>query len=467
MQTKQKKILLVSPPYNFLYKQGKTRVQLNTPMITLPVIAAPLLNDGHLVEIADFNKTDSELSVLRNKLTYFQPDYVGISFTTPLVAKALIIASEIKKFNEDILVIAGGVHPSSFPEELLKESDFDMVVVGEGDFVLSELLKNSDISSVGNLVYKQGNNIISNPKNKLIMDLDTLPYPAWNLYDINNYESANMLARNTPAGWIETSRGCVCNCSFCNKNIAGRSFRVKSPKRVVDEIEFMFTLGFKEIHIVDDCFTTDMRRAEMICDEIMKRGLRFPWATVTGIRADMVNLGLLKKMRQAGCYRVCYGIESGNQTILDRCGKGETLEDITKAVKESKQAGLEVYGFFMLALPGETEGTMRDTLNFAKELNLDMAKVSITIPLPATPFYEELEAKGLIKTKDWSKYNFYVPANELYSHPTVDWHTVEKYFNSFYREFYFRPSFITKRFFKSLARGQLISDIRHFLRTPW
>ncbi len=467
MLNKQKKILLVNPSYSFLYKQGKTRVWLYTPSITLAVIAAPLLKDGHSVEILDLNKTDSELTVLRKKLTHFQPDYVGISFTTPLIEKAIIIASEIKKFNKDIIVIAGGVHPTSFPEELLKESDFDMVVTGEGDFVLSELLSNKETTSIGNLVYKKNGIIQSNPRNKLIKELDILPYPAWQLYNLSDYKVTKVMARNNPAGWIETSRGCVYNCSFCNKNIAGKTFRVKSPKRVTDEIEFMLSLGFKEIHIVDDGFTTDMKRAEMICDEIIKRGLRFPWATVTGIRADRVNLGLLKKMKQAGCYRVYYGIESGNQQILDGFGKGETLEDVRRAVRESRQAGLEVYGFFMLALPGETKETMRDTLNFAKELNLDMAKATITLPLPATPFYEELEEKGLIKTKDWSKYNTYVPAREVYTHPTVDWDTVDKYFNRFYREFYFRPEFITKRVFKSLLRGQIFSDIKHFLQTPW
>lgn len=468
MPEKKKRVLLINPSYSRLYQIGKTRAcVIYTPAINLATIAAPLIKDGHTVKIADFNRVDSETAALEKELSEFKPDYIGITFTTPLANKAAMFATMAKKFDPNIKVIAGGVHPTSFPDDILKNTDFDMVVVGEGDFVLSEVLKTDNLSSVGSLVFKENGNIISNPRNKLIKDLDILPYPAWHLYDIKSYKTTSLLTKANPAGWIETSRGCVASCSFCNKNIAGRTFRVKTPKRVVDEIEFMLKAGFKEVHIVDDCFCTDMKRAEVICDEIIKRGLRFPWAAVTGIRADRVNLGLLKKMKRSGCYRVCYGIESGNQQVLDCFGKGETLADIRKAVKETRQAGIEIYGFFMLALPGETEKSMRDTLNFAKELDLDMAKVSITIPLPATPFYDELEKKGLIKTKDWSKYNFYLPAREVYTHPTVDWDVVDRYFNNFYREYYFRPKFIVKRAFRSLASGQILADIKHFLQTPW
>ena len=462
------KILLINPSYAQLYEPGKTRTcVIYTPPINLAAIAAPLVQDGHMVRIADFNKTDSEASALRKELYDINPDYVGITFTTPLAKKAFEFASLIKKFDKGIKVVAGGVHATSFPEEILKESEIDMVVVGEGDFVFSEILKNDDLSSVKSLAYKENGKIVSNPRNQLINDLDRLPIPAWQLYDIESYKTTDLLARSNPCGWIETSRGCIGRCSFCNKNIAGLTFRVKSPKRVVDEMEHMLSTGFKEIHIVDDCFTANMKRAEQICDMIITRRLKFPWATVTGIRADRVNLRLLQKMKRSGCYRVYYGVESGNQKILDRCGKGETLEDISKAVRESKQAGLEVYGFFMLALPGETEETMQETINFAKRLDLDMAKVAVTMALPGTPFFEELDKQGLIKTKDWSKYNFYISAREVYTHPTVEWDVVAKYFDRFYKEYYLRPSFITKRFFKSLVRGQIISDIRHFLRTPW
>lgn len=468
MKIEKKRILLINPSYSFVYEAGKTKsCVIYTPSINLAVIAAPLLEQGHTVRILDLNKAESEIEALRRELSDFHPDYAGITFTTPLTPKAINFASEIKKFNRQIHVVAGGVHVSSFPQEVLESSEFDMAVVGEGDFVMPKLLGGEELSSISNLVYKQNGGIIVNPRDKLIKNLDQLAYPAWNLYNLAEYKTTELLARKNPAGWIETSRGCVYNCSFCNKNIAGKSFRVKSPKRVVDEMEYMLSCGFKEIHIVDDCFTMEMKRAETICDLILERGLRFPWATVTGIRADRVSLALLKKMRKAGCYRVYYGVESGNQRILDGFGKGETLEDIRRAVRDSQAAGLEVYGFFMLALPGDTEETMRDTLDFAKELDLDMAKASITMPLPATPFYDQLEKNNLLKTKDWSKFNLYVPAREVYEHPTVSWDIVDKYFSQFYREFYFRPKFIAKRAFRSLIRGQILADIKAFLTTPW
>jgi radical SAM superfamily enzyme YgiQ (UPF0313 family) len=276
-----------------------------------------------------------------------------------------------------------------------------------------------------------------------------------------------MLARKNPAGWIETSRGCPYNCVYCNKSVFGRNFRAKSIKRVVDEMEYMLTCGFKEIHIADDCFTVDIERAKGICNEIIKRGLHFLWAPVTGIRADRVDQELLNLMKKAGCYRVYYGIETGSNQILKIINKGETTELIRAAVEMSKKAGLEVFGFFMFALPGETEKTMRETIDFAKRLNLDLAKVSITVPLPSTRLFEQLKAECKIKETNWSRYNLYFPARDLYDHPTVGWDIVDAYYKKFYREFYFRPKFIIKRFLNSLLKGQLVDDIKSFFQVKW
>ena len=188
---------------------------------------------------------------------------------------------------------------------------------------------------------------------------------------------------------------------------------------------------------------------------------------MTGIRADRVDQELLTLMKRAGCYRVFFGIETGSDDVLKIINKGETCDDVRRAVRMSKKAGLEVHGFFMLALPGETEKTMRQTIDFAKELDLDMAKVAITVPLPSTPYFEQLDKAGRIKTKEWSKYNLYFPARELYDLPGLDWDTVEAYYKRFYREFYFRPRFIIKRFRESLLRGQLLNDIKSFLQVKW
>jgi anaerobic magnesium-protoporphyrin IX monomethyl ester cyclase len=266
---------------------------------------------------------------------------------------------------------------------------------------------------------------------------------------------------------METSRGCPYGCVYCNKSVFGRTFRVKSASRVVDEMELMLKEGIKEIHLADDNFTRDMVRAEKICQEIIERGLRFPWATITGIRVDRVNQRLLKKMKAAGCYRVYFGIESGSQRILNNIQKGINLKQVRQAIKWSKKAGLETFGFFMIALPGEELNDIKKTIKLATSLDLDMAKMSVTIPLPATPLYNELEEQGKIKTKNWSEFNLYLPAPAIYDHPNLDWGTIDKYYALFYRRFYFNPRFIAKRLLFSLKNRTLISDLRAALKTKW
>lgn len=349
-------------------------------------------------------------------------------------------------------MVGGGAHPSAMPRDVLESSEIDAVCIGEGDYSICQVAAGCYKNMPG-IAYKddEGYHIPPDENKCFIETLDDLPFPAWNLFKINEYKTSKFLARVNPAGYIETSRGCPYGCVYCGKKIFGRNFRCKSAKRVVDEMEYMLSCGFRELLITDDCFTFDIERAKIICVEILKRGLKFPWTTSNGIRADRVNNELLAMMKRAGCYRVAYGIESGDNDVLKLLHKGESLEEIKKAVKMSKENGLEVVGFFMLALPGETERTMRRTIDFAKELDLDLAKVSITIPFPGTQLFEELYKNGNIKMTKWSKINTNIAPRELYEHPDLSWDVIETYYRKFYREFYFRPNFILKKIVKKLA----------------
>ncbi|MHC4771688.1 MAG: B12-binding domain-containing radical SAM protein [Planctomycetota bacterium] len=266
---------------------------------------------------------------------------------------------------------------------------------------------------------------------------------------------------------METSRGCVYDCVFCNKNCFGRTFRVKSPERVVQDFQRVIDQGFKEIYLADDGFTTNMTRAKKVCDLLIENNIKIDWCTLNGIRADRVDLELLKKMKQAGCYRIYLGVESGNQGVLDRIKKGTKLEYLENAVTWGKQAGLEVVGYFMLGLPGDTEETMQQTIDFAKKLDLDLAKASVTIPLPATEMFNDLDAKHLIKTQDWTKYKFHSVPSSIYDHQTLSWPVIEKYYKKFYRQVYLRPSVILKKLVQSLNNKTLFSDLKLALSIKW
>ncbi|MBU3930700.1 B12-binding domain-containing radical SAM protein [bacterium] len=461
------KILLVNPPSESVYKNSKVKAGVPcSPVLSLAAVAAPL-TPNHDVKIFDGNIFENPYGKLKEEIINFLPDYLGVTITTPIYGEMKKITDMAKSINPGIITVVGGAHASSMPQDTLRADSLDIVVVGEGDFTFSEIVDAGGPEKVKGVFYKKDGEIIENPHREQIKDLDALPFPAWELFDLQKYSSGELLSRKTPSGWLETSRGCVFGCAYCNKSVFGRNFRVKSAERVIAEIEYMLHAGFKEIHIADDAFTTNIQRAKDICAGIIKRGLVFPWAPVTGIRIDGVDGELLHLMKKAGCYRVYYGIESGNQEVLDNIQKGIELEQVRKVVRMSKKEGLEVFGFFMIGLPGETERSMRDTINFAKELNLDMAKMSITVPLPATRLYEELNRAGKIKTADWSKYNLYAIPKEIFDHPNLSWGVIEKYYRKFYLEFYFRPSFIFRYAFRSLKSGTIFRDIKYFLSTKW
>lgn len=465
------RIILVNPDYyEEIFSKSKVRsaISRGTTQLGLACIAAPLLNKGHTVKILDLNLAKDPEGFLKKNILELKPNFVGITATTPLIMKAYKIAEMIKGIDEKIVVIAGGPHASALTEDVLKESRIDCVVSGEGDFVLSAIVERGFSDTISNITYKINGQIIrSKIQNYYTQDLDSLPFPAYELFDIKKYSQPLISSRKSPLGYIETSRGCYARCVFCNKNIHGFKVRMKSPLRVVEEMTRMLKLGFRELHIIDDIFTADMGRAYSICEEILKRRLRFPWYPRGGIRVEKVSLELLKIMKKAGCYRIPFGIESGSQRIIDVINKKITIEQAEKAVNLAKKAGLETECYFMLGNPTEREDDIKKSIDFAIKLNPDYVKFAITIPLPGTTMFDEMLTKGQIKTRNWSKYNFSTSPKELYEHDTLPWETIDKYNDISYRKFYFRPQYILKMAYKTILHGTFFAHVKAFFKTRW
>jgi anaerobic magnesium-protoporphyrin IX monomethyl ester cyclase len=465
------KVILINPDYyEDIFAQSKARAAVSRGVVPLGLasLAAPLLRAGHEVHIVNLNLADDPRASLTAAIIEFRPDFVGITATTPVIYKAYEIAAAIKNLDENILVLAGGPHPSAIPEEVLLESKIDGVVRGEGDHVLTMIVEQGLSPSIPNVFFKKNGKILkSERQSDFITDLDSLPFPAYELFDIQDYSQPGIASRLAPLGYMETSRGCYARCIFCNKNIHGFKVRMKSPVRVADEMEHMLRLGFKEIQIIDDIFTADMDRAYQVCEEILRRGLKFPWYPRGGIRVDRVNLELLKIMKRAGCYRIPFGVESGSQRILDLVKKKIKLEQCESAVQMAKEAGLETECYFMIGHPTETEEDIQKSIDFAIKLDPDYAKFAITIPLPGTPLFNEMTAQGRIKTRNWHKYNFSLPAKELYDHDTLSWKTIERYYTISHRKFYFRPSYIARMIYKTILNGTVLAHIKAFLKTRW
>lgn len=461
-------VILITPPYrDIIYKHTKVKVGVPVnPLLNLALLAAVVTEAGFKVKILDLNVVNNPDIILKREISREVPRIVGITFTTPLYSEARRLAKIIKELSQHTLIIAGGPRVSVFPEDTLRDSLFDIAAIGEADFVIKDILE-LPLEQVEGIIFKRGTTLIKNKERQQIQNLDLLPFPAWNLYNLRKYDRLSLSNQDAPPGYLETSRGCPGDCVFCYRIIQKKKFRPKSARRVVDEIEYMLKVGFREINILDDNFSTDLNRAKLICEEIIKRGIKFFWHSTNGIRVDTVDRELLFMMKKSGCYRVAFGIESGNQDVLDKINKGIKLSQAEQAVKLAKLEGLETFGFFVLGLPPDTEKTMRDTINFAKKLKLDLAQFTIVVPYPGTRIFKEWKEKGYIRTYDWIKYNFNSPYGQIYTHPNLSHNVLNKYFKKAYRSFYLDPLFIWRRFVKGIRKKVILKDIRFFLQTNW
>lgn len=460
-------LLLINPPSAFRSYTG-TRVNAtmqNYPLLSLAYLAAVARREGFKVSILDLGIETEPYGVLRKTLDDFLPRFVGITATTPLFPEAAALSEIIKNhLGERVKLIIGGPHASALPEEVLRQSSFDILIFGEGEDALVEILKEKSFLEIRGIYYKKDGEILRTEPRCLTNSLDSLPFPAMDLFDIGRYKCPRLLNRLSPMSNYMASRGCVYGCTFCNKNIFGRRFRTKSPELVIEEIKYMLSAGIKEIRMVDDMFTTDMERAKIICRLIIKNGLKFPWNLAAGLRVDSLDEEFLRLAKEAGLYQVSLAFESGDQASLDSINKGITLEQSERAMKLVRKCGLESVGFFMLGLPADTEESLKKTLDFAVKLSPDLAKVTITTPFPGTALYRQYEERGLIKSRDWAKYNLHKAA-DIYEHPNLSHETLEKYYHKFYFKFYLNPRWLLRRLHLSVKNKTLFTDIYFGLQT--
>jgi radical SAM superfamily enzyme YgiQ (UPF0313 family) len=261
-------------------------------------------------------------------------------------------------------------------------------------------------ADVAGLVYRQDGQIVRNPERRLIPDLDALPAPARHLFQLERYplyasDGQRMLT-------VLSSRGCPYNCSYCFKGIVGRTYRQRSPESLIAELkQLIAAYGIRSYYFIDDLFALDLKRLSKLTDMMIEERLDIHWQCLA--RVDRVTPEMLQRMAAAGCQEIHYGIESGNQDILDKVGKKITLEQVRQAIDWTAQAGILAKGYFMLGLPGDTEETMEQTIAFAASLDLDHAMFSLTTPFPGTRLWDDLVTRRPETefTQDFSKAFYY------------------------------------------------------------
>jgi anaerobic magnesium-protoporphyrin IX monomethyl ester cyclase len=420
---KTMKVLLINPPQ--LFYPGSDPPAGNLPL-GLMYVAAVLERAGYKMEILDafmtdaaFLKVGDTLEVgmpygkIREEIRRRKPDIVGIASPFTCQAEnAIRVGNIVKEVDPNILTVVGGPHVTAVPVEFLEEAkNIDIAVVGEGEYTMLDIVKcvegAKQIGDVQGIAYRQEDGTVKqNALRPFIEDLDELPYPAYHLVDMEQYLNPKRIEYRSfkdRAVSMITSRGCPFNCNFCSVHLhMGKMFRANSVDYVIKHIEYVINkFGVKTIFFEDDNLTFDMKRFEAICDKIIEKGIRVNWETPNGIRADYLTLNLLKKMKRSGCQSVFFGIESGDQCVLDNIiGKSLNLKKVVNVAKMCKDIGLRTAAFYIIGFPGEKKENMLKTVELALRLKRDFdvgMLLHVATPSLGTRLYEECVKKGYIR----------------------------------------------------------------------
>jgi len=402
------KVLLLRPAAE---KKSMARVL----PLGLLAIGSVLKRAGHQVKILDLRISNSPDEELESVMRSFDPQVVGIGVMTIECKYGFVDAAKVKEINPGVKIVFGGPHCSHEPQFILNDPNVDLMVSGEGDLTIVELIdaleQDRDIENVPGIAYKKNGSYIRTADRPVIRDLDKFDqeYNLINLERYFNFQSSMdffPVFRNKRFLPLVTSRGCPFKCTYCH-DIFDKSIQYRSPKAVVDEIEYLINeYGIREFHIVDDVFNVNMKRAKIVLDAIIQRNLNIHISFPNGLRADFFDDELIDKMQRAGVYRMALGIESGSQRIQDMIKKDLDINIIYDVVEKLTRARMSVHGFFMLGFPSETRDEMKETIDFACDLGLTTANFSLVIPNPGTDLRQTFIESRESNFEDFSEYTF-------------------------------------------------------------
>jgi len=380
-----------------------------------------------------------------------EADLYGITATTPLVNSAYSLASRLKKSNN--YIVLGGPHPTCLPDEGMAVREIDFIVRGEGEETFLSLLKEicgkKKYKRIPGLTWRDNFRIIHNPAGNFITDLDSISFPAFDLFgDISRYSHPQpLIGWRKPVVNIITSRGCPYNCHFCYKGTFGRVWRCRSPENILAEWEMLIKkFNVREIGIQDDCFNIDIRRAKEFAKLVIESKLQLPFSFPNGIRADLLDEELVILLKKAGMYRTAIGVESGNQIVLNDIDKKLDLTRLRTGMTILKKHKIQTIAFFVMGNPSDTEKTMRETIRFAIEISPTFAQFSMATPFPGTRLFESLSKQGAIQISSWDDYSQFDQKGYFNYPDGLSGETIRNWVRKAYQGFYFRPAQLLRIF---------------------
>ncbi|MEW6620525.1 MAG: radical SAM protein [bacterium] len=439
--------LLISPSIFYENRDNIWKeINSNFPPLGLASIAGHIRSKGYSVRIIDCNVVSPSVESFNS---YFQENIkdkirsiriIGLTAMTCTIKKAYKIAEICKKHYPEAKIIFGGVHASFVTEEVISKDFVDIVVIGEGEITLEEILSNMNLEEIKGIVFKRDNKVIKTPERERIVNLDSMAMPAYDLLPILKYRPAKGSYKRLPAMSMMTSRGCPGRCTFCNKTL-GSKLISKSAVTIFNEIRYLINnYGIKQILFYDDTFTVFKKNIINLCDLLIKNKKVISWTCFA--RVDCIDFEMLKKMKKAGCHQIMYGVESIDENVLKNVNKKINPNQVINAVKWTKKAKIECRLAFMVGNPGDNEEIIRKNITFINKIEPDYLIVNITTPFPGTSMFEWAKNKNLILTYDWDDYNFGHPIMKL-ENLSVD--EIKYLYKLMYRSFYFRPKYILKK----------------------
>lgn len=451
------KVLLIVPPNSQKERYGKfSSIGTLYPPLGLACIAAVIEKEAE-VKVLDSEAMNYSNEDIKKIITQFNPDVVGMSVYFSTINRCYAVAEIAKKINKNIKVVLGGAQVT-LDHNLVKNKNIDFGIYGEGEISFRNLIgaidKKYSFSKVNGLIWKNKGKLIVNKPQQLIKNLDDFPMPARHLFPMDKYHSsANLRGKRTLN--IMTSRGCPYRCTYCAGSlIFGGSYRYNSPERVIQELKVLKKkYNADDVQFYDETFTADRKRAIELCNKMIENKLNLEWSCFT--RVNLVDPELLKKMKEAGCYQIFYGLESGVQRLLNLIKKGITLEQSRKAMKWTHEAGIETWVSFMIGLPTETKEESEQTIKFALEVDPNFVQFPITTPYPGTEMYTLAKKEGRFLTSNWNDFTAWDVVFVSNGRTPED---IREIVSRAYRRFYLRPSYMIRRL-KSISKLPLSKTV--------
>lgn len=465
MNFNRRNIYLLYPPISKFERYSSEIGNAGGEQIPLGIyyLASYLRQFNYNVKVCDAESNKMNSARIIEDINKFQPAYVGISSTTVAFHRALEAAKEIKNNFPEIITILGGPHVSANPEHAMQYKEFDFGVLHEGEYTLVDLLDSLNngkehLNVKGIIFRNKDGKIIQNPKREYIEDLDSLPFPAYDLIeDISLYTPDPSNYKTLPVINMMTSRGCPNQCTFCDNNIFGRKYRQRSAENIAAEIKYLRkNFGVREIAFVDDTFLIDKKRLYKLFEILEEEKISIFWTCLS--RINNTDYEFLKFLKSKGCWHISFGIESGDENILKLIKKNISLDKAVEVINWCKKLKIKTKGFFILGHPTETMETIEKSIKLACRLKLDNIIVTLNTPIAGSQQFEEAGRYGSLDKANWEEFNYWRP---VFVPTGLTKEILLKKHREFYRRFYLRPRIIMQYFFSFFGKGGL----KRFLTT--